>query len=724
MLEVLLLACWAVPTGLALVRVLAIRTSRAASLLLAPSLGLWLHAVVHGALVAVGSYTPALAAGVSTAVAGASLLLLVRVRLPVPNDNELPYVRRRTGLLTGTVLFSLLPLVEAWMSPFPHGVDWVGFSVLALHLQERGAMVALNGHVWSYPPGFLALASSTSWLTGQAVWSSARWAGNIVLTALLLGLAGAFHRHGAGPHAVLASLLGVGLAAKVWDGGWPTVASLLVLPTAVMILLDRERSARARGVLAIVAVMTFLVHPAGALLLGALLAADVIVPVSSFDDARRRRLKVLLLMLLPAGFVLRALGPSSVEDGWQGGLAMVYWGGVLLPFAAFAASRLRHVREASLLTVWFVLVWGLSLVQVLPASMMGGVVQSVANATYAMALYAFVVPAAGLMALHWSPTTHFAVEGVPRRPFVLGGDPHLPPRLGSILIFVVFLGAALATAMVAQLSHHDELLAVDADDFAVADALSALAGDAPVLVEQAPWGEAMALTGLNTSTGPDVGVHDGQPALHAQAIQAVLTDDATRLRELGVEWAISSPRGALGWMLERSPWWEVVHTSGAARAWHLREMPDAAFAGTVTIDGSSCAAAEGCSLRPEPWSGQRWQDPHLLGPMRATVDGSAMLHLEAPPSASLPASYSVCLHVERLGTLSIATVGLGDAVLDLAGPAGHELVCTTSSMPSTLDVEVEVRAAPWVDPSAVSGRGDQLIEHGGLRFHAITLHLI
>jgi len=403
---------------------------------------------------------------------------------------------------------------------------------------------------------------------------------------------------------------------------------------------------------------------------------------------------------------------------------MVLWGGVLLPFAALAAYRLRRVREASLLTVWYVLVWGLSLVQVLPSSLMGGVVQTVANATYAMALYAFVVPAAGLMALHWSPTTHFDVEGDPHRPFVLWGDPHLPPRLGFVLMFVVFFGAAVATTMVAQLSNHDELLAVDADDFAVADALSALVGDAPVLVEQAPWGEAMALAGLNTSTGPDVGVHDGQPSLHAQAIQAVLTDNATRLRNLGVEWAITSPRGALGWVLERSPWWEVVDTSGAARAWHLRAAPDATFAGAITIDGSSCDTATGCSLRSGPWSGQRWQDPHRLGPMRATVDGSAMLQLEVPPSASMPASYSVCLHVERLGTLSMAAVGLGDAVLDLAGPSGHELVCTTSSMPSTMDVEVEVRAAPWVDPSAVSGRGDRLIEHGGLRFHAITLRLI
>ncbi len=723
MLEVLVLAVWSVPTGLMLLRLIGERPGRVASMLLAPSLGLWFHLVLHGLLVAAGAYSPASATGLSFTLVVLALLRMVQQRHDPRVKEPLLLVQRRPRLLAMAAAVSLLPLVEPWMSPYPHGVDWVGFSVLAMHLQERGAMVAVNGQSWWYPPGFIGMTSSLSWLTGQEVWSSARWTGNVVLTVVLLGLAGALHRQGAGPQALFATLLGVGLAAKVWDGGWPTVASLLVLPTALYLVLDSHRTLRVHVVLVAAAVATALVHPAGSVLLVMLLISDLMMPPHSVHHERRRRLLLLLLIMVPLGLGLRAVGPSSLEDGWQGGLAMLHWGAMLLPFAALASYRLRTVRDASFLTAWFVLIWGVSLLQLVPEPFLPEALRPLVEATYAMALYAFVVPAACLMALHWSPTTHVRIDGVPQRPYVVGGDPHLPPRLSSLLLLMVFLGATLATCLVAQLAQHNELLSVDGDDFDVAHALRATVGSAPVLVEQAPWGEALALAGLNTTTGPDVGVHEGQPGLHAQAIQAVLTDNATRLRELGVEWAITSPRGALGWVLERSPWWEVTYESGASRAWHLRSVAEANFVGVLAVDSTSCLEAEGCTLRSEPWFAQRWQDPHHLGTMRATVNGVAALSLVPLTPMTSPELLLVCLHVERLGSLETAMVDLDGTVLDVSGPPGHELVCVRTHLPLSVHVEVDVVGGPWVDPAAVSGRGDRLIEHGGLRFHAITLHV-
>ena len=75
-----------------------------------------------------------------------------------------------------------------------------------------------------------------------------------------------------------------------------------------------------------------------------------------------------------------------------------------------------------------------------------------------------------------------------------------------------------------------------------------------VYAEQAPWGEAMVVSGLNLTVGVDLGAHDGPTGLHLRATQAVLTDDVATLIDLDVKWAISSPLGALGWVLERSPW--------------------------------------------------------------------------------------------------------------------------------------------------------------------------
>ncbi|DAC11505.1 MAG TPA: hypothetical protein D7I09_00650, partial [Candidatus Poseidoniales archaeon] len=54
--------------------------------------------------------------------------------------------------------------------------------------------------------------------------------GQFTLTALMLGMLAAMDRHGAGGEAVLAMVLAVGVFSKVLDSGWPTVASLALIP--------------------------------------------------------------------------------------------------------------------------------------------------------------------------------------------------------------------------------------------------------------------------------------------------------------------------------------------------------------------------------------------------------------------------------------------------------------------------------------------------------------
>ncbi|DAC11503.1 MAG TPA: hypothetical protein D7I09_00640, partial [Candidatus Poseidoniales archaeon] len=124
---------------------------------------------------------------------------------------------------------------------------------------------------------------------------------------------------------------------------------------------------------------------------------------------------------------------------------------------------------------------------------------------------------------------------------------------------IVVLSSLMATGAMARLWDHEEILAVAPGDVEVGEHLLERAGNDLVYAEQAPWGEAMVTVGLNVTVGVDLGVHDGPTELHLRATQAVLTDDVSTLEELGVRWAISSPHGALGWVLERSPWWELVH---------------------------------------------------------------------------------------------------------------------------------------------------------------------
>ena len=269
---------------------------------------------------------------------------------------------------------------------------------------------------------------------------------------------------------------------------------------------------------------------------------------------------------------------------------------------------------------------------------------------------------------------------------------------------------------------HEETLLWLPGDIEVAEHLRTLSGEDVVYAEQAPWGEAMVIAGLNPTVGVDLGANDGPTTLHERATQAVLTDDVATLEALGVKWAISSPLGALGWVLERSPWWEDVHEASGSRAWALRDQPVDDFLGAAVLTEASCVGS--CIMRPEPWVEQRWSDPHGLGSSRAVTDAPASSTL----SFTLPAAVQdepvlVCLHIERIGPLASGAVDLGSWSADLAGPAGHDRLCGVGVPANDLNVTLEGNAKPWLDPAGASGRSDRLVGVDGLRLHALTFHL-
>ena len=715
------LVAWALPPGLVLVRWLHHDGARMERALLALSLGLWLHLILQGALAMVGAHHGVLPSLASTMLALLSVVLLVRQGRMTDGAAAPSPMQSRPRMLGLAVGLAALVLLDPLVGAFPHGVDWVGYAVLAEHLHERGAMVAMSGQQWWYPAGFPSMVSALMGATGSSAWAASWWLGTFVLLGLLLGMAGALHRHGAAPHALLSTLLAVGLLGKVWDSGWPTVSSMLLLPSMILFALQRSPSKQRALVYGMGTALSGLVHAAGVMLGALLLASSMLLRRPSVSAKRERAVLVVITVVVLFGGSLRLVfGPSEAEYGWQGGRAMLLWGLPLLPLGCWSAVMLRRHHEAQVLAVWLLAVWAFSLVQLLPSHRLGGV-GSVVDAFYAMALYAFALPCATLLALWWSSSTQLERPEASGVLLIVGGDAHAPRLVGAVLLLGVVLGALLATTGVLALRDHQELLVVDDDDLAVASYLAGLAGEDAVYVEQAPWGEAIAAFGLNTTAGPDLGLHDGPPPVHLAATQAMLTDDVTVLRDLGVAWAITSPRGAMGWVLERSSWWEEVAVSGGARAWALRDAPASSFLGTLQPNRDACMDQSGCMVRADPWSAQRWQDPHGLGGERIVVSTSATLGLEA--STIVSTSVEVCLSVERLGLLRTAEVRIGGQVLDLSGPAGHDRVCDVMQVPTEMEVRVEVAGGPWLDPSAVSGRGDRFVEDGGLRLHAITVHL-
>jgi hypothetical protein len=351
------------------------------------------------------------------------------------------------------------------------------------------------------------------------------------------------------------------------------------------------------------------------------------------------------------------------------------------------------------------------------------VINNLGAGLYAMGMYAFHLPAAALTALWWSDSTALHTDDSSPKLFVVEGDPCAPRSVAVGLVVLVCLGSVLATGAMVRLWEHEETLAVAPGDFEVAEHLRAVAGGQLVYAEQAPWGEAMVLAGLNLTVGVDLGVHDGQHEVHLRATQAVLTDDVVTLEGLGIGWAISSPYGALGWVLERSSWWEAVHEASGSRAWALRSEPVDDFLGAAKVADASCASAA-CVMRPDPWSAQRWNDPHDLGSKRAVIDAPASVNVALLMPLDLPGEpVEVCIHVERLGALDVAQVQIGSWSADLAGPAGHDRLCGETEPSSEVHLSLDDPSARWVNPAGASGRSDRLLDAAGLRVHAITFHL-
>ena len=697
----------------------------------APALGLAALAFAFGTLVLLGLWSFWVAILVTVLLQAWGLLTLRRAPSPSVSERDAWFRAQRAQprmWLGG--LIALLALLPVLVADTPQGVDWVGFTALAHHLAERGAFVSASGHSWLYPPGLPAMLAFLAGITGLPLPSVGLAVGQFTLVALLLGMCSALDRHGAGGEGILAMMLAVGVFSKVLDSGWPTVLSLTLIPFNLggLLEVDGPRSEK-RLTLLLSAVASAILHPVGALLLLLLLVADVASHGLAKGPLDRFRLDIgvlIGLVLLLVGVALLSqdvrLDAPFAEDGWQGGWPMLAYGSPLLFLAAWAGWRLRGYRESRLLVMWLLLTWGLSLVQLLPDGARGAALTNLGSGLYAMGMYAFHLPAVALVALWWSDST--ALRGAEASPsfFVVEGDPCPARPVALGLVLVVVIGSLAATGAMARLWVHEETLALAPADIQVAEHLRTLSGEDMVYAEQAPWGEAMVITGLNLTVGVDLGAHDGPTTLHERTTQAVLTDDVATLEDLGVKWAISSPLGALGWVLERSPWWENVHEVSGSRAWALREQPVDDFLGAAVLTEASCAGS--CTMRPDPWVEQRWSDPHGLGSSRAVIDAPASSTLSfAWPDAVNDEPVLICLHIERIGPLASGAVDLGLWSADLAGPAGHDRLCGEGVPTGNLNVTLEGGEKPWLDPAGASGRSDRLVGADGLRLHALTLHL-
>lgn len=629
-------------------------------------------------------------------------------------------------------------LTLPFLQDLPFGVDWIGFSMLSGQIQSTGGMAlpGTNEGFWTYPPAFPSLAA---WLqitlglsSGQAVFHL----GHYSLFALVLGVGGAMDRQGAGAHGMLAMAFGAGLFAKTFDSGYPTVASQLGLVVGLLVLL-RPSATRAkhhtRGfVLAFLCVA--LIHPTGAIYLGMLMAAHLLIGLRLDEKYSANVQKILItsatLLTGAAAIALLILAPRMLdaavfaEYGWQGGRPLITYNLLLLTGGLLASWRLRGTVEGMLLSTWFAGLWLLSGIHLIEGLEQIPILSLLSYVLYSMGLHAFHVPLAALLGLLWSDATNLTAVDQKRGFMGIGWDPHLHHKISTGLMASVILGIIIGNLLLIQVSEHDELRPIGQGDIDLMEAIEGLPDGSIVFSENAQWGYVLdAPTHIQFTSLPTLGLVQLESSIQSEATSAVFGNHHEAIKALNITHAVSSPLGTVGWYLARSSHWSMLVEHHGSALWAFDGSGQSEVHQFTSFDEDSCK--KGCITRIDPWADHRFRDPFELGNARPflieSVDTSLSFKFQ---EQTMPAG-RLCMVFEAVGNLEGVTIMLdqhNETFNDLN--SGWHSACienvNLSEGTQTLDFVWDADSSSnrrWINPIGFSGRGDALLDRTGLRMH-------
>jgi hypothetical protein len=563
--------------------------------------------------------------------------------------------------------------------------------------------------------------------------------GHYSLFTLILGIGGAMDRQGAGAQAVMAMGLGAGLFAKVFDSGYPTVASQLGLVVGLLVLL-RPSSTRGkhhtRGFILAFLCVT-LIHPTGAIYLGMLMAAHLVIGLRLDEKhgANVQRLLVTSAFLLTtaAAVALLILAPRMLEAsvfaeyGWQGGRPLLTYNLLLLIGGAYAAWRLRTSVEGMLLATWFAGVWVLSGIHLVEGLEQIPILSLLSYVLYSMGLHAFHVPLAVLFALLWSDSTNLtSVEQ--KRGFVgVGWDPHLHRHVVTGLMTAVIIGILAGNLLLIQVSEHNELRPITEGDVALMEDIGRLPSGSIIYSENAQWGYVLdAPSHVQFTSIPTLGLVQLEESIQAEATSAIFSDKAEKIQLLNITHAVSSPIGTVGWYLGASPYWTLIAERDGSALWAFDAAGKSPQFEYASVNLDSCT--EGCDERVDPWRDHRFRDPIGLGETRAFVEASQESTLELKAASELNLNGTACVVFEAVGDLEGLTFTINeDSTMSTTLPmvhAGWHSTCMETNGGSTNELNLDISwsaeddsSKRWVNPLGISGRSDALLDRTGLRLH-------
>ena len=648
--------------------------------------------------------------------------------------------RGKLGFTVGVILcfgVLLLPVFQR----LPFGVDWIGFAVLAGQISEHGNMLltGVNEGSWTYPPAFPALAG---WLgdtigldSGQAVFQL----GHYSLAILLIGAAGAMDHHGAGGQFFVTAALGFGLFAKAYDSGYPTVASQLGIVVGLLVLLRPSSSRGAhhtRGFILAVSCVA-LIHPTGMIYLGMLMIAHVVIGLSLREEYGENLQKLLLacsiIITIVAAISIIFLAPRMLdaavfaEYGWQGGRPLLTFNGLLLAFAIAAAWKLRKTVEGRLLVSWIALLWVLTSIHLIEGLQDIPVLSLLSYTLYSMGLHAFHIPLAALGALWLSPSTGLNSLDSERGLLAVNWDPATNQKISKILSSAVLVGVVLANIIALNIANHDELRPVTDGDLKIRTALENLPEDSIIYTENNHWGHIYDLPSYYQSTSiPSLGLLKIDSTIHPLATSAIKHDNITRITELGINYAISSPIGTIGWRLAESRYWSIIEDFDGSRLWQFNPAGNSQQSTLAPVNDTSCK--ENCEMRPAPWRDNRYAALEGMNPnSRAFIEEGENSQIRFDLIRTAFVGSKACMFFESVGDIDEFTVLANSQSFTVkntdSGWHNHCFILNETSNVIAMEIFWHDSTSPstWLNPSGLSGRGDRIIDTTGIRLHWIEI---
>ena len=516
----------------------------------------------------------------------------------------------------------------------PMGVDWLGFATLSHRLAETGSMMLPEPNVgrWTYPPGFPALAAFLEQATGLSPSDCVHLLGQLTLLAILWGVAGAADRWGASATTLLALCLAPALFAKAFDSGYPTVASQLGLVLGLLVLVKppRERSKRMDILFAFGVAFVGVIHPTGSLYLGTLLLAWL---GAHRWSAQRESVHTARLAIISAvvvgGAAVTVMGifaprmldtPIWAEYGWQGGLPLLVFNGpLLLGIAGWALWKFRASFEVWLLGLWVAMQWMLTWVHLLDGLVGISVLTLISYMLYSMALHAFHIPLAVLAGIILAKVPRLTPRMRERRldeaedEVADGGEMsyvelEVPdavekrPIQALIACSLVFI--LLSHIVMIEIASHPEIEAQTEGDRLLREAIARLPSDSVLYSETAHWGILYDVDSeLGLTNFPSLGLLTVEERVQWDAERAILNDDTTRIIELGISHAVTSPRGHVGHVLAESEHWAIIADEKGSRLWQFEATPtEASIKTSITTFPTQEQCSDLCEWRLDTWA--------------------------------------------------------------------------------------------------------------------------